>query len=228
MTIFKWSLVRGLRNSMSLVCNGILPLALILVRNFWVDGNTMGFYLMGLLIMNGSYLMAQVVINDSKDGAIVRILTAPVTQLSYYASNLLANMVPLLAQLLLVGILGMSLYDWSLGFAASLLLTYALFTAASVAFAFTWNALFKNKASGNGAFFSLMTVIAFIGGFMVPLELLPEAVSRIGAIFPASWLSRSIGVLLDRGANAEFWWFQGILILFTGVYLLFGGKRRLD
>ena len=226
MTMFKWALLRVVRKPGSLIANSVLPVALVLIPDLWTDGATNGFFLMGMVIMTAGYFVSGTVAADRRDDSLTRVLTGPVTLTNYLAQNLLASMVPLLVQILLVGGLGAILYGWALDFTLMLMFTYFLFAISSVAFAYGWNTLFKSKTASGGTFTTLMTLIAFFGGLMVPLEALPDILRNIGAIFPAQWLTRSLGYLLASNIGGEFWLAQGILVLFTVAFLLFGGKRK--
>jgi ABC-type multidrug transport system permease subunit len=66
-----------------------------------------------------------------------------------------------------------------------------------------------------------------LGGFLLPLEILPKVVQYFGAIFPAYWVSTGIGELLADGATHRYWLSLGAIMLFAAAYLLYGGKRRI-
>jgi ABC-2 type transport system permease protein len=46
-------------------------------------------------------------------------------------------------------------------------------------------------------------------------------------LVPAFWVSKSLTELVGYGINQQFLFFQLILLLFAGTFLLFGGKRSL-
>lgn len=71
------------------------------------------------------------------------------------------------------------------------------------------------------------SIIAIIGGLVFPLELLPELIQRFSMLFQAFWVSKSLTELVGYGINQQFLFFQLILLLFAGTFLLFGGKRSL-
>jgi len=117
-TIFRFALLRGTRNPLTLLCTYILPIVLILVRPFWTDGGAGfgalsggGFSFLTILTMSSAYLMSLSILSDKADGAILRILAAPITMRRYLAENLAACAVPLLVQMAIVSILGHILYD---------------------------------------------------------------------------------------------------------------------
>ncbi len=227
MTIFTFALIRGFRNPLSLICNAIIPLGLIFVRNLWVGDAPTGFGMVALAMMTGAYLMAQGILKDKEDGAIIRILSAPVSMLNYFMQNLLACMVPPMIQVALLSTVGFLRYDWKLYFTLAVALCYTMFTMATVAFSFAWHSFFKSKENSNNGFMAAIMFIAALGGLLFPVSQLPGFLQYVGAIFPAYWVSQSFNILLEGGISSEFWLFQAILFLFTVAYLLYGGKRKI-
>lgn len=227
MTVFKYAFIRGLRNPLSLICNCILPLTLVFIRPLWTGEFASGFSLITFFILCGAYLMARNMLIDKADGAVVRILAAPVTMLNYLAQNLLACMVPLAVQIILVCLTGALLYGWGFSFTIALALSYGIFMAASVAMAFAWNCLFKDKENNYTAFSVTITFMAMLSGLWFPLELLPQPLQYAGAVFPSYWAARGISTLRELGAVSGYWISLAAMLMFTAAYLLYGGKRRI-
>ena len=229
MTIFRYALIKGLRHPVTLILNCIAPIALALIRPLWTGEQFLsGFGVLLMLIWGGAFLMAQGTLNDKATGAIVRILAAPVSMRQYLTQNLLAYMVPLTLQVLLISILGTILYGWSLTLALGLFVCYTIFTVASVTLSFAWNCLFKSKESSFSTFSALLTFGIVLSGAILPLEIMPTALQYLGTIFPAYWAIRAIDALVSIGSmNSDY--ILGILamILFSFIFLLYGGKRRM-
>ena len=231
MTIFRFALIKGLRNPGTLVFNCILPLALILIRPLWTgDFFLSGFGLLMMVIWGGAFLMAQGILNDRADGALTRILAGPVSMFNYLVQNLLAFMVPLTVQVILVTLLGAILYGWGLTLALALFLCYTVFTISAVAMSFAWNCLFKTKESSFSSFGAMVTFGSFLSGAFMPVELFPEGILRyIGAILPAYWAMRGLNSLslTEPTITGDYWLSILAMLLFTMAFLLYGGKRRL-
>jgi len=229
LTIFRFALIKGLRNPATLLFNCILPILLILVRPLWTGENFLsGFGLLLLVIWGGSFLMAQGTLNDRESGAITRILSTPTSMRSYLVQNLLAYMVPLTVQIALIAVLGTVLYDWSLALAFGVFLCYTVFTIASVTMSFAWNCLFKRKESSFASFSAMVTFGSMLSGAWIPLANLPAALQYIGAIFPAYWGMRGIDSLVELGTmGTDYWMGLGAMALFSIAFLLYGGKRRM-
>lgn len=226
-TIFQTALIRGFSNPFSLVLNALLPIVFILVPGFWEGEFASGFFFIGMALMYGALLAARSILNDRMDGAIIRIHAAPVSTLNYLTQNFLAAMVPLLVQVVVVCFFGFVIYDWPLGFTFALMLIYVLFAAAMVAMSFAWSCIFKSKEVSYSTFAGAATIIAMFSGFWFPLEFLPSILQYVGAIFPAYWLSYGIIQLMDYGVTSWYWISAVAILIFTGLYLLFGGKRRI-
>lgn len=226
-TVFKYALLRSLRNPLSLILNAALPLALIFIPGLWQGKAAMGFSFIGVALMYGSFMAARGILNDKLDGTITRILTSPITSLRYLLQNLLAAMTPLTVQILAVGIIGGLLYEWEIGFALSLMLIYFLFASASVAFSYAWSCLFKEKEISYAMFSVLMSIVAMLGGFFIPLAILPDALRFIGALFPAFWVSNGILYLQGGNAMGTYWISVAAIVMFSVLYMVFGSKRRI-
>ena len=231
MTIFRFALIKGLRNPGTFVFNCILPLVLIFIRPLWTgDIFLSGFGLLVMVIWGGSFLMTQGILNDRADGALTRILSAPVSMFNYLVQNLLAFMIPMSLQVALLCILGMVLYNWSFMFALAVFLCYTMFTISSVAMSFAWNCMFKTKDSSFSSFSALVTFGTFISGVFVPLQMFPDGILQyVGAVLPAYWAMRGLNTLslTEFAFTSEYWIAILAMFLFTMIFLLYGGKRRM-
>ena len=231
MTIFQYALLRGIRSPMSIVVNLALPFVLILINSLWTDDGAAlqnGFVLMASVLLFGSFLVARGIMNDRQDGTVIRILAGPVTTFRYLAQNLLACMAPLAAILIVVIAIGAFLYGWRLPFAFALMLCYTIFAAACVALSFAWSCLFKSREASFSVFSVLAMFMAMLGGLVLPLHMMPDALRYVGALFPAYWAAYGLNALLESGAAAgQFWLALAAMALFAAAFLLYGGKRRI-
>ena len=228
MIIFRYALIRGVRAPLSLIVNCVMPLILVLIRPLWADDAVLGFGFIAFMIMSGAYLMSQSIITDKTDGAIYRILAAPVTMRRYLAENLLACMVPLTVQMILISLLGFMLYDWSPAIAFGVFLCYTLLTLASVSMSFAWHCLFKSKENSGAGFGFVLTFMAMLSGMLFPTTVFPGPLQYIGAIFPIYWAMQGLNSVLELGAmSMQYWLALAAMLLFTAAFLLYGGKRRI-
>jgi len=172
--------------------------------------------------------MSLSILTDKADGAIVRILAAPITMRRYFAENLLSCMVPLFVQLIVVSLLGAILYDWGSILSIAVFLCYTILALASVTMAFAWHCLFKSKEASNAGFGFVVTLMSFLSGFLLPLEVFPGLLQYVGAMFPAYWTARGLHSVLETGAmTGDFWLSIVAMLLFAVAFLLYGSKRRI-
>jgi ABC-2 type transport system permease protein len=229
MTIFKFSLLAKARSKGAIITTVLLPLAMILFRPLWVADEVwrQGFYFTGMLIFVGSFVLSQEMITERVDGTIVRILASPTSMLGYFMEKLLAYFVPLLLQVTIIVTLGTVLYDWELIFTLALFLSYTVFILTSIALSIAWSCLFKSKANSFSVFSMIAVFVGILGGFMLPLNMLPDGLRFVGMLFPPYWLSNSIWTLQFYGVEGQYWLSLVILLIFAVVFLVYGGKRRI-
>ena len=234
LTIFRFAIIKGLRNRATLIFNCLLPIVLIFVRPMWVadgglfgGGNLASFGLLLMTMWGGAFLMSQGILNDRTSGSIVRILSAPVTTFNYLTQNLLAYMVPLTLQIAIVSILGMIFYGWSTEFAIALFVCYTVFTMSAIALSFAWNCLFKSKETSFSSFSALITFGSFLSGGLIPIEFFPLPLQYAGAVFPAYWAIRGIRTFSDYGFAFDYFTSLAAMLLIAAICLLYGGKRRI-
>jgi len=82
-TIFRFALVRALRNPLNLLLIFVLPLGAAFLPS--AEGWTMpiGFQMYGAILLFASFLMLRSVVEDGASGVYERICAAPVTHLRY-------------------------------------------------------------------------------------------------------------------------------------------------
>lgn len=228
MTIFRYALLRSIRSPLTLIVNCILPPALMFIRPLWLEQQGLGLSFVAFIIMSGAYLMSQIILKDKAEGAIHRILAAPVTMRRYLAENLLACMVPLLAQMVLISLLGWVLYGWDATLAVAVFLCYTVLTLTSVTMSFAWHCLVKSKENSTMGFSFILTFMALLGGLFFPTTVFPGPLQYIGAIFPIYWAMEGLRSVQELGTmSAQFWLAIAAMLFFAAAYLLYGGKRRI-
>ena len=227
MTIFKFAMLRGLRSPASLIFNFAIPISLMFFSGLWEGDDARGYYFVALMLMFGSFAVSRGILSDRIEGTITRILSGPTTTFRYLAQNLLACMVPMTFVAILIVSLGSILYGWNLTLSLYLALCYTIFTASYVSFSFAWSCLFKSKESSFSVLTIISTFVATLSGLILPLDMIPNTLRYIGAVFPAYWAVSGIDTLLANGLQREFWLSLLVMVLFAAAYLLYGGKRRI-
>jgi len=235
LTVFNHALKNGVTKPLSLILNSIVPLVLVIFANR-VGGvfggsdaaNAMVFYLLAFVIMYGAFLMANSIQKDKVEGVLARILAGPITLRSYLIQNFFAAIIPMIVVSALIGLLGFLIHDWGGMLTIGLVIVYIFLSATSIGLSFVWSCLFKDKEASLSGVSLLITLSALLGGFMFPLEVLPDPAYYVGMITPAHWASRAIEQLVLYGEFTQMYWL-GLLALamFTVAFVLYGSKRRL-
>jgi ABC-2 type transport system permease protein len=165
-------------------------------------------------------------LEDRIDGSIIKIFMSPVSTVSYIFQNLLSAIMPVVVQIVILGILGIVRYNWEVEILVGISVTLLIFAVTNTAFSFCWNMFFKSKSGSRYSFMFVGAVMLLLSGIMVPIEALPGIMQYIGAIFHTYWLMRGLNVLALEGMSASFWIYQGVMLLFATAFLLLGGRRR--
>ena len=230
LTVFKYAMLRGIKTPMSIILNSVAPIGLTIFagRINMFGAPYIELYLIAFMVMFGAFMMAGSIQKDKTEGVLIRILAGPVTLRSYLVQNFFAAMVPMMAVSAVIALLGFVMHDWSLTLCVGLFLVYIFLAATSIGLSFAWSCLFKDKEASMSGISLFLTFTAMLGGFMIPLAVLPDALFYIGMLFPAHWASRAIAQLVAYG---EFTGMFGLSLValtgFAAALILYGSKRRL-
>jgi len=235
LTVFKYAFMRGIKSPMSIIVNIAIPLFLLIFLydtqdplEAAVGGNqNRTLFFIGMLVMYGAFVMARSIQIDKRDGTVVRILAGPITMRAYLIQNFLSSMIPMTVLSLIIGAIGLIQHNWTIEYAGGVVLIYFFLSATSIGLSFVWSCLFKDKETSTAVLSVLITFVATLGGLMIPLRFLPDALQFIGALFPAYWAARGLESLMDYGMNTQFWLGILAMFLFTVAYILYGGRRRI-
>ncbi|MCL2603741.1 MAG: ABC transporter permease [Defluviitaleaceae bacterium] len=231
MTIFWYALRRGLTRPVSLALNSILPITFISVANseaFGTGPEARGYFFVSYVILFGAFMMAGSIQADRIDGVLTRILAGPITFRNYLMQNFFAGLAPMVVLSAILGVIGILRHGWDLPFAGLVVLTYIMLSATSIGLSFVWSCFFKDREASTVAFSLILTLMAFLGGMLIPLSMMPATIRHIGALFPAHWAARAFEELIAyEGATAQYWTSILALALFSAALILYGSKRRI-
>ena len=226
MTMFKFALVRIIRNPFAIILGLVIPLGLLLISAMWEEGGR-GYYWIAFTLLLSAFPLTRGLQMDMKERVVMRIMSTPTTIFKYLWQNLAACMFPLILQIILICSFGMIRYDWSSEVAGMLGILYTLFAMTAIGIAYAWAFLFKNSEGETGSAV-MMTIMIFSSmfGIMLPVEALSGWQETVGMIFPTYWVSVGIEKLLYVGGySGEMLIPIGVLALFTMIFLLYGSKR---
>jgi len=229
LTVFKHALKNGVTKPLSLILNSIVPLVLVIFadRITIFGADEIVLYLLGFVIMYGAFLMANSIQKDKVEGVLTRILAGPITLRNYLVQNFFAALIPMMFVSAVIGLLGFLIHDWAGMLTVGLIIVYIFLSATSIGLSFVWSCLFKDKEASMSGISVLITLSGVLGGFFMPLTILPDPVYYAGMITPAHWASRSIDQLVLYN---EFTGMFGLgllaMAMFAVAFILYGSKRR--
>ena len=228
MIMFKYALKRGFFSPVALILNCALPVFLLIATRNNEPTDRSVVFIIAMAIMFGGFFMAKGIQNDRLEGVLLRILAGPVTMRDYLVQNLLGAAAPMVGLSVAIGVLGMVVHGWTLIFATGVAVCYAFLAITSIGLSFVWSSLFRNKESSSAAFTAVATLISFIGGLLLPLNILPEPLFYIGALFPTHWAARALQNMVDYGRFTQMYGLSILAMgLFAVAFIFLGAKRRL-
>lgn len=225
MTIFKFALLRIIRNPLFILLGLLIPLGILLIPAMWgADGR--GYYWIVFTLLLSAFPLTRGLETDMKERTVMRIASTPTTTLKYLWQNLAACVFPLIIQIILICIFGIIRYDWSFEVAGFLGLFYLLFAMTAIGFAYAWAFLTKKMGDTGDGVMMIIMIFTTMFGIMFPVDQLSGWQEMAGMIFPTYWASVGIERLLYAGGfNTEMLMPMGVLMLFTAIFLLYGSKR---
>ncbi len=227
MTIFRFALIRAFRRPLNLllICGLPLAAAFLPAAPGWVV--PIGFQMYGALLLFGAFLMLRSVVDDGASGLFQRIGAAPVTQFRYIWETFLAYALVLVAQNAIMVGLGVLVHGERLRSPLLLFVAFAAFSLTSLSISLAGGALLRNRDTAYQALSTLLMVMAMIGGFFWPLEILSPALRRAAMATPCYWLVHAMETLQRGGPGGQFVLSLAVMLLFAIAFLLVGSRRRL-
>lgn len=148
------------------------------------------------------------VAEDRADGTLKRLRGAPVPLTAYFLGKIILVLVASLAELVLLLVVGMALFDATLPADAGRWFTLIwVFVLGTVACALLGLAIssFARNAQSAGAITNLPYIgLLFVSGVYIPLVALPDWMLDLGALFPVKWVAQGFrAALLPDGMAAQ-------------------------
>jgi ABC-2 type transport system permease protein len=228
MTIFKFALLRSLRNPVNLLLLVVLPAGLAFVPVVPGSVLPLGFHLYGQVIFYAAFLMVRSVVEDRLSGTLARIGVAPISYFGYLGETLLAyGLLMVLQNALFVG-LGVARYGESLGSPLLRFAAFACFSLTSIAFSLAGFSLFDRREIAYATVPTVITLLSLLGGFYAPVEMMPEVLRKSAMVTPPYWLIKAQSVLTRGEAPGRFVLSLAIMLLFAMAFLVVGSRRRME
>lgn len=228
MTIFQFALKRSFSNKTNLIFLSLFPVGAI----FLPSGEEWpflpyGYQYFGIIVLFVGIRLASIILEDRALGVVKRLAVAPVTHFQYLSQNLLAFSVILLLQCIIV-VYGGVLYGQELYQPGWLLVLFISFSFTSLAVALAWISLYRSKETSFLVYMSVIFLMVILGGLMMPLQIFPDILQRIAVIFPTYWLSEGLNWIVFGDDISEFLKINGVLWLYTIIFVVIGSVRRIN
>ncbi len=227
MTIFRFALKRVFRSPLNLLLVCVLPIgaAFLPSAEGWVV--PIGFHMYGAILLFAAFLMLRSVVEDGASGVLERIGAAPITHFQYLWQTLLAYAVVLVVQNAVMIFLGVLVHGERIPSPFLLFVAYSAFSMTSLAISLAGGALFRNRETSYQALTAVLMVLAMVGGFFWPLEIMPPSLRRAAMVTPCYWLVEAMRLLQQNGPPARFALSIAVMLLFAIAFLLVGSRRRM-
>lgn len=227
MTIFQFALKRSFSNTTNLVFLTLFPIACIFLPRVgeW-PFLPYGYQYFGILILFVGMRLASIILEDREKGVVKRLSVAPISHFKYLSQNLLAYVIILILQCIVV-VYGGIIYGQELYQPGLLLILYISFSFTSLAIALAWISLYRNKEVSFLLYMSLISVVMILGGLIMPIQIFPDILKRIAVICPTYWLAEGLNWIVFGESILEFLLVNGVLWLYTIVFMVIGSKRKI-
>ncbi|MFA1819851.1 ABC transporter permease [Virgibacillus oceani] len=228
MTIFQFALKRTFSNTTNLIFLTLFPIGAI----FLPSGEAWpflpyGYQYFGIIVLFVGIRLANIILEDRQKGVVKRLAVAPVTHFQYLSQNLLSFAVIMVIQCIIL-VYGGMLYGHELYQPGWLIVLFISFSFSSLAIALAWISLYRSTETSFLVYMSLIFLLVLLGGLLVPLETFPDILKRIAVVFPTYWLSQGIDWIVFGEEISEFLMINGVLWLYTVIFLVIGSVRRIN
>lgn len=228
MTIFYFTLKRSFGTLTNLIFLTLAPIACI----FFPAGGAWpllayGYQYFCIIILFVAIRLTQIILEDRAKGVIKRLSVAPIRYFHYLSQNLLAYSVILILQCAIV-IVGGLLWGQELYRPFALFALYISFSFTALAIALAWISIFRNKDIAFLVYMSLIFLMVLLGGIMMPLEMFPDLMKRIAVILPTFWFAEGLNWVVYGQQTSDFMLINGMLWVYTLVFLVLGSTRKMQ
>ncbi|WP_321300112.1 ABC transporter permease [uncultured Sphaerochaeta sp.] len=225
MSIFTFALKENLRQKLTLPLLLLFPLVLLLVPS--MPGSLpMSFSLFGLLNFYSAFLLVRTVAEDRMRGVLVRIASSPISHTHYLTSHLAAGSLLLILQSLVLLVASFIVHGSGTTNYLLLFILYCSYSVMTLSFSLAWNTMFRSYTTSFALFSGVGSILCLVSGLTFPLRFLPPAMQRMVRVLPTYWLAHGLEALYEQ-AGASLLLAVVILLIFAGIFLLVGSRRRL-
>ncbi|HLV10533.1 MAG TPA: ABC transporter permease [Halanaerobiales bacterium] len=224
MTLFKHALKLSFSQPVNILVIFILPLAALFIP---AEGDSFphGLSIYGMINLFSAFLLARLIIEDRSSKIIIRVLSTPISYFDYLKSYLLGFLLILTVQNIIFT-LGVYFYWGEVVFNHGLIfILYFLFSIMTIALSLCWNSFFRSYNISFALFSGVGSVMCLISGISIPLQIYSNSIRNKIMILPTYWLPSGLEAVYN-GKIASVIISYIVLLVYSGVLLLLGSKRR--
>nr|WP_254639669.1 ABC transporter permease [Cohnella sp. GbtcB17] len=147
-------------------------------------------------IMFSSVNMSEMILREKENRTFLRLLSSPVTARSYVAANVAVNIVAMIGQIALTLTFMRGVLHIDSGVPVmQLALILVLFGLGAIALSLMIVSLSKSKGQSSALQNLIITPTCLLAGCYFPMDIMPDAIRKVGAFLPQHWLLDTVNRL---------------------------------
>jgi len=147
-------------------------------------------------IMFSSVNMSEMILREKENRTFLRLLSSPVTAKSYVAANVAVNIVAMVCQIALTLFFMRAVLHIDSGVPVmQLALILVLFGLGAIALSLLIVALAKSRGQSSALQNLIITPTCLLAGCYFPMDIMPDAIRKVGAFLPQHWLLDAVNRL---------------------------------
>ncbi|MFD1956320.1 ABC transporter permease [Paenibacillus thailandensis] len=203
------------------------------LRSEWVNDASvqkqMSYQSIGFLIMfmlTSAAGLSELILKNRENRTYFRIMASPVSAKTYVLSNVIVNLIIMLAQITVTLFVLTVVFRQSAGIPApGMGLLLALFALVSVSLSLVIVAFSTSTSSSNALQNLIIHPTCILSGCYFPIGIMPDAVRSVAAFLPQNWLLQSIDRLQAGYGWTDIAWNLLILLAFAVFFFLLAAYK---
>lgn len=147
-------------------------------------------------IMFSSVNMTEMILREKENRTFLRLLSSPVTARTYVAANVAVNIVAMVCQIALTLAFMRAVLHIDSGVPVmQLAVILVLFGLGAIALSLLIVALSKSRGQSSALQNLIITPTCLLAGCYFPMDIMPDAIRKVGAFLPQHWLLDAVNRL---------------------------------
>ncbi|QHW29621.1 ABC transporter permease [Paenibacillus rhizovicinus] len=184
-----------------------------------MSSQSIGFLLMFMLTSSGS--LSELILKNRENRTYFRILSSPISAKVYVLSNIIVNLIVMMAQIVVALFFMRAVFHLSAGVSfGSLGLLLAVYALVSVSLSLAVVSFAKSSGAASAMQNLIVTPSCLIAGCFFPISVMPETMQRIADFLPQRWVLQAIEKLQSGSGLRDIGLNFSILLVFAAVFFL--------